>query len=78
MLLYWIVDVECTDNLNSLLTVVANLVHDSKASEAVIEELLESINTYYPGLKVIVGVSKNVNIKAEMYKNVQIKVYTYS
>ena len=78
MLLYWIVDVECTDNLNSLLTVVANLVHDSKASEAVIEELLESIDTYYPGLKVIVGVSKNVNIKAEMYKNVQIKVYTYS
>ena len=78
MLLYWIVDVKCTDNLNSLLTVVANLVHDSKASEAVIEELLESIDTYYPGLKVIVGVSKNVNIKAEMYKNVQIKVYTYS
>ena len=78
MLLYWIVDVKCTDNLNSLLTVVANLVHDSKVSEAVIEELLQSINTYYPGLKVIVGVSKNVNIKAEMYKNVQIKVYTYS
>ena len=64
--------------MNTLVTVVVNFVQNSKANKLMIEELLDSLHTHYPGLKVIVGVLKDIEIAENKFTNVQVKFFSFS
>ena len=62
-----------TGNLKISITIIATFVH-SAANNSVIESFLRSINLYYPGMKVIVGVPMfGWSISTKGITDVQIK-----
>ena len=62
-----------TGNLKISITIIATFVH-SAANNSVIESFLRSINLYYPGMKVIVGVPMNgSSISTKRITDVQVK-----
>ena len=64
--------------MNTLVTVVVNFVQNSEANKLMIEELLDSLHTHYPGIKVIVGVLKDTDIAANKLTNAQVKYFSFS
>ena len=64
--------------MNTLVTVVVNFVQNSKANKLMIEELLDSLHTHYLGIKIIVGVLKNIEIAENKFTNAQVKYFSFS
>ena len=64
--------------MNTLVTVVVNFVQNSEANKQMIEELLDSLHTHYPGIKVIVGVLKDIDIAENKFKDAQVKYFSFS
>ena len=56
---------------------VVNFVHNSNATKLVIEELIDSLNTYYPGLKAIVGIPNTLDL-ASNFTDVQVTKFDKS
>ena len=64
-------EARCKNETNSLITVVVNFVHSFNATKLVIEKLIDSLNTYYPGLKAMVGVPNTLDV-ASSFSNIQV------
>ena len=71
------VDAKCANKIKSLVSVVVNFVHNSNATKLVIEELIDSLNTYYPGLKAIVGIPNTLDL-ASNFTDVQVTKFDIS